>query len=48
MNKISDEIINNVIQQHYDYIINKYDEKKFLVYLPMEKSIMDLLLENKI
>ena len=28
MNKISDEIINNVVQQHYDYIISKYDEKK--------------------
>lgn len=28
MNKISNEIINNIIQQHYDYIINKYNEKK--------------------
>ena len=28
MNKISDEIINNVVQQHYDYIISKYDERK--------------------
>ena len=30
MNKISDEIINNVVQQHYDYIISKYDEKQIL------------------
>ena len=28
MNKISDEVINNVVQQHYDYIISKYDERK--------------------
>lgn len=28
MNKISNEIINNIIQQQYDYIINKYDEKR--------------------
>ena len=28
MNKISDEVINNVVQQHYDYIISKYNERQ--------------------
>ena len=28
MNKILDEVINNVVQQYYDYIISKYDEKQ--------------------
>ena len=28
MNKILDEVINNVVQQYYDYIISKYDERQ--------------------
>lgn len=28
MNKILNEVINNVVQQHYDYIISKYDKRQ--------------------
>lgn len=28
MNKILDEVINNIVQQHYDYIISKYDKRQ--------------------
>lgn len=28
MNKISNEVVNNIVQQHYDYITNKYNERK--------------------
>lgn len=28
INKILDKVINNIVQQHYDYIISKYDKKQ--------------------
>lgn len=28
MNKILNEVINNIVQQHYDYIISKYDKRQ--------------------